>query len=184
MTKTQSRMTPTRDNIRRATAFQLVLALAFALLPAAGASALGAGDAAPSFSLPALDGKQKVSLADYRGKVVWLDFWASWCAPCLSSLPELEALRKQMPADQFQIVAINLDPDAAKARRFLERSPIGYPSAHDPKGQLPEIFGLETMPTSYLIDRKGVIRLVHEGFRKGDIEVIQGEIQKLVKARP
>ena len=163
---------------------RLVLVLAIALVPAAGARALGTGDEAPTFSLPSLDGKQKVSLAAYRGKVVWLDFWASWCSPCLTSLPELEALRQQLPPERFQIVAVNLDQDPAKARKFLARSPVGYPSAHDPKGQLPERFGLETMPTSYLIDQKGVIRMVHEGFRKGDIETIRAEVEKLVKSKP
>jgi peroxiredoxin len=163
---------------------RLALVFAIALVPAAGANALGAGDEAPTFSLPSLDGKQKISLAGYRGKVVWLDFWASWCSPCLTSLPELEALRQQLPPDRFQIVAVNLDQDPAKARKFLARSPVGYPSAHDPKGQLPERFGLETMPTSYLIDQKGVIRMVHEGFRKGDIETIRAEVEKLVKGRP
>jgi len=155
----------------------IVLALAGSAL------AVEPGDAAPGFSLPALDGKSKVSLADYKGKVVWLDFWASWCGPCLKSLPELEKLRKQMPEDKFQIVAVNVDQDPKKALRFLGKHPIGYPSGSDPKGKIPEQFGLKTMPTSYLIDEKGVVRTVHKGYRDGDMTEIRKHIRSLVKAK-
>jgi peroxiredoxin len=156
-----------------------VTILSLGLAPSA--LALGAGDAAPAFSLPDLEGKGKVDLSQYRGKVVWLDFWASWCPPCLSSLPELEKMRKQMPAKEFQIVAINVDKDPKKARKFLKKNPVGYPSASDPKGSMPEMFGLETMPTSYLIDRDGTIKHVHKGYRDGDIKSIRREVRKLVE---
>ncbi len=148
------------------------------------ALALGSGDPAPAFKLPALEGAGPIDLEQFRGKVVWLDFWASWCPPCLQSLPELEKMRQQMPAKDFQIVAINLDQDPAKALRFLKKNPVGYPSASDRDGKLPGAFGLKTMPTSYLIDRDGTIKLVHEGFREGDIKTIRSEIRKLVEARP
>jgi peroxiredoxin len=157
----------------------ITIALGFVVL-ATPAAALEPGDKAPAFNLPALDGKGKVSLESHRGKVVWLDFWASWCPPCLSSLPELEELRKQMPAGEFQIVAINLDEDQKKALKFLARNPVGYPSGSDPKGALPDQYGLETMPTSYLIDRKGVVRVVHKGYREGDMKKIRAEVRKWV----
>ncbi len=146
-----------------------------------GALAVGPGDRAPDFELPLLDGEGRLGLAQFRGKVVWLDFWASWCPPCLASLPELEQMRKQMSADHFQIVAINIDADPRKARRFLEKHPVGYPSASDPDGRLPAKFDLEAMPTSYLIDRDGTVKLVHEGYRKGDIEKIRREVRELIE---
>ena len=158
------------------------LALATALLVGTEASAAGVGQQAPDFTAPALDGAKPISLGAYRGKVVYLDFWASWCPPCLVSLPQLEELRKQFPSDQFQILAVNVDQDPAKARKFLARTQVGYPSATDPKGRLPESFGIETMPTSFLIDRRGVIRHVHHGFRKGDVAPLRERIQKLVAA--
>jgi peroxiredoxin len=145
--------------------------------------ALEEGDRAPAFKLPALEGGGEVSLAQYKGKVIWLDFWASWCPPCLTSLPELERLRKEMPASKFQIVAINLDEKPKKALKFLAKHPVGYPSASDPDGKLPETFGLETMPTSYLIDENGVIRWVHKGFRQGDIDKIRAEASKLMRKK-
>ena len=79
------------------------------------------------------------------------------------------------------MLAVNLDKNPKRATKFLKRNPVGYPSVTDPRGRVPKMFGLETMPTSYLIDRDGVIRYVHKGFRKGDIEEIRAEISKLVK---
>lgn len=160
-----------------------VSSLAVLLLAAGAATALEAGDRAPDFAAPALDGKGTVSLAAYRGKVVYLDFWASWCAPCLKAVPEIEAIRKELAGKNFQVVAVNLDQQPKKALRFLEKHPIGYPSASDPKGRLPKQFGLETMPTSYLIDGEGVIRYVHRGFQRGDGKALRAEIQKLLGGR-
>lgn len=169
---------PTRSRVG-----MLSVVLAAALLLAGSAPALGVGDRAPDFSVPALDGRGNVSLAAYRGQVVYLDFWASWCAPCLKAVPEIEAIRKELAGKRFQVVAVNLDQQPKKALRFLEKNPVGYPSASDPKGHLPKQFGLETMPTSYLIDGEGVIRYVHRGFQRGDGERLRAEIRKLVGGR-
>ena len=152
-------------------------------LVAGSAGAVGSGDPAPAFSARSLTGPNTLTLAEHRGKVVYLDFWASWCGPCLVSLPALEELRGEFPGEQFQILAVNLDEDPSKARAFLERNPVGYPSAHDPKGQVPGRYGLETMPTSYLIDRKGVVRYVHEGFRKGDVDELRAQIRAALEER-
>ncbi len=160
------------------------LCLAVASLCAAPAQAVENGDAAPRFSAPLLGGEGTLSLSEYRGKVVFLDFWASWCPPCVTSLPLLDELRKEFPATDFQVVAVNLDKDTGKAQRFLSKRGIGYPSASDPDGRIPEQFGLETMPTSFLIDREGVVRLVHKGFRKSDIDGLRQEIRALVSPTP
>jgi peroxiredoxin len=162
----------------RACPFLLVFSL---FLVTSHASALGAGDRAPDFAAPTIDGAGRVELSDYRGKVVYLDFWASWCAPCLKAIPEIEKIRSELPADAFQVVAVNLDQKKKKALRFLEKHPTGYPSASDPKGRLPDQFGLETMPTSYLIDAEGVIRYVHPGFKKGDGSKLRHEIRALLE---
>ena len=95
-------------------------------------------------------------------------------------IPEIEEMRSEFPADQFQILAVNLDQKEKKALRFLEKNPIGYPSAADPKGRLPVQFGVETMPTSYLIDGDGVIRYVHRGFSRGDGSKLREEIRRLL----
>lgn len=168
---------PLNRRLRRA----LLCALATAAF-AAPAAALDAGDTAPDFRAPALEGALPVSLSDYRGKVVYLDFWASWCAPCATALPVLDSFRDEFGADEFQVLAINVDSDPKKAVAFLSRRPVGYPSVTDPAGRLPQQFGIETMPTSFLIDRKGVIRLVHRGFKKSDADQLRNEIRKLVRS--
>jgi len=150
-------------------------------LVTAPAGAVSEGDHAPDFSAPMLDGDGMLELSNYRGKVVYLDFWASWCAPCLKAIPEIEKIRNEMPASEFQIVAVNLDQKQKKALRFLKKHPIGYPSARDPEGRIPVQFGLETMPTSYLIDTEGVIRYVHPGFKKGDGDKLRREIRALLE---
>lgn len=151
-------------------------------VPAASA-ATEIGKLAPEFSARSLSGDKNHSLAQYRGKVVFLDFWASWCGPCQTSLPMLDELRKEFPADAFQILAVNVDKDPQKARAFLDRHPVGYPSVSDPEGKLPETYGLPTMPSSYLIDRKGVVRYVHAGFRSKDIDEIRARIREVLGGR-
>ena len=158
----------------------LLATLALVGLAGAPASALDVGDEAHDFEAPLLKGGQVMNLSDHRGKVVYLDFWASWCDPCTKAIPAIEELRKEFPSDQFQVLAVNVDKSKKKATKFLKKTPIGYPSVADPRGKLPRKFGLETMPTSYLIDREGVIRYVHRGFRKGDIDELRKEISKLV----
>jgi thiol-disulfide isomerase/thioredoxin len=160
------------------------LVAASLLLTSAGvARSADEGEAAPAFAAKSLTGPGTVSLSTYRGKVVYLDFWASWCAPCQAALPALEELRKEFPADQFQVIAVNVDQDPEKALRLLEKHKIGYPSAADPEGRLPATFNLKTMPTSYLIDRDGIVRLVHPGFRTSDVDGLRKKIQTLVEAK-
>ena len=158
----------------------LSLALLSGCLLATTAHALDEGDRAPSFSAPSLTGEGTVELSDHRGKIVYLDFWASWCVPCLKAVPAIEELRKELPASAFQVIAVNLDRDLDKARSFLAKHSVGYPSATDPEGRVPEAFGLETMPTSYIIDRDGVVRHIHEGFRPSDIADIRKRIRTLI----
>jgi peroxiredoxin len=95
----------------------------------------------------------------------------------------LDDLRKEFPSEHFQVLAINVDHDSDKARDFLAKRPVGYPSASDPEGMLPERFGISTMPTSFLIDRDGVVRHIHTGFRKSDIDGLRARIQQLTAAQ-
>jgi len=156
-----------------------LLAWAALALPG-GALAVEEGQPVPQFAMASLSGDGNVSLTAHRGKVVYVDFWASWCAPCLKAVPALEKLRREFPPGDFQVIAINLDRDLERARKFLADHPVGYPSASDPAGKLPEMFGLETMPTSYLIDRSGVVRYVHRGYRAGDEVEIRKRIRELL----
>jgi len=164
-------------------ALVILATLAFWLAPGR-ALAVDAGQPAPSFSAHALDGDSTLSLGAYKGKVVFLDFWASWCGPCQTAMPLIESLRNEFPADQFQVLAVNVDQDPQKAKAFLSRRKVGYPSVSDPEGRLPATYGLKTMPTSYLIDRNGVVRAVHPGFRASDLDGLRAQIRALIGTPP
>jgi peroxiredoxin len=158
---------------------KLAAAALLSVALAVPASAVDPGDAAPDFSAPGIAGG-KVSLASYRGKVVFLDFWASWCGPCAQSLPAIDALAKEFPATDFQVVAVNVDRQPSAAKAFLKKRPVGYPVAQDPRGAIPATFDVQSMPTSFLIDRNGVVQHVHRGFRPSDVDELRAQIQKLV----
>ena len=178
-------MRKTREPVRAALPALVISAvlLAFGLTPGR-ARAVEPGQAAPSFSAHALEGESTLSLGALKGKVVLLDFWASWCGPCQTAMPLLESLRGEFPADQFQILAVNVDQDPEKAKTFLSRHKVSYPSVSDPEGHLPATYGLKTMPTSYLIDRNGVVRSVHAGFRASDMDGLRAEIRALLGTPP
>jgi len=157
------------------------MGIALLAYPVSQAEAIDEGEPAPAFEAPALGGGSTVSLDEYRGKVVYLDFWASWCPPCLESIPQIERLRSAFEGQDFQVLAVNVDSKPEKALRFLKRNPVGYPSASDPKGLLPKRYDLQTMPTSFLIDRSGIVRYVHSGFRRDDVGELHARIKKMLE---
>ncbi len=139
------------------------------------------GAKAPEFRLPQFGSTAQFSLADVRGKVVLVDFWASWCAPCRESLPQYEKLYTGLAHADFEIVAVNLDEELGDVKKFLAAHPVNYPVVLDPAGDVPRAFGLGGMPTSYLIDRSGVVRLRSQGFNLRDIAILRDEIGKLAR---
>jgi thiol-disulfide isomerase/thioredoxin len=144
------------------------------------------GDPAPSLVLPRLPqaSADPVSLADLRGKVVYLDFWASWCGPCRVSFPQLEQLRVELGPRGFEVLAVNVDEFEADAITFLAQVPVSYPVVRDASGDSPARFGILGMPTGFLIDREGMVREVHQGYRKSDGEKLRIEILQLLEEAP
>ena len=159
--------------------------LLLACLGSCPALAVEEGDPAPDFSLPGLreeDGSSATGLANYRGKVVYVDFWASWCPPCLVSIPLLNELRNRYVANglDFEILAVNLDSDPEDGIDFLLDHPVQYKVLSDPDGTTPARYEVRGMPTSYLLDRSGTIRMVHQGFKRSDIELIEAAMRNLL----
>ncbi|NOT84298.1 MAG: TlpA family protein disulfide reductase, partial [Methylococcaceae bacterium] len=115
------------------------------------ASAVDVGQPAPTFTLPTLQQNTPTPLSQFAGKVVYLDFWASWCAPCRTSFPLLNKLHQKLQAQGFEVVAVNLDEDKAKAEQFLKEFPVTFKVLSDPSGQWADKFGVESMPTSYIV---------------------------------
>ena len=98
----------------------------------------------------------------------WLDFWASWCPPCLESLPAYDRMRQEIGTEEFQIIAINVDENTADGLKFLEQRPVSYPVLADPAGEIGIPWGIGALPRSFLIDREGRIVVIRKRFRSGD----------------
>lgn len=138
------------------------------------------GDVAPGCD--AIQAKTKMSgLEAYRGKVVYLDFWATWCPPCRKSMPALNRLRNELQSSGFEVVAINVDEHQSDAQKYLEKHSVDYPIIFDSTASCPKVYDLQGMPTSYLIDQYGVIQDVHIGYRQGDIKAIRAKVNTLLE---
>ncbi|MFZ4504529.1 MAG: TlpA family protein disulfide reductase [Methylovulum sp.] len=144
------------------------------------AKAIDVGNTAPVFTLPQLQTKQATTLAAFAGKVIYVDFWASWCAPCRTSFPLLNALHKKLQAKGFEVIAINLDEDEASARQFIKEVPVDFTVLYDGKGEWADQYVIESMPTSFIIDKKGRVQKVHHGFTSTDITDIEHTLLSLL----
>ena len=133
---------------------------------------------APTFELPG-DNKS-INLAKLKGKVVYLDFWASWCDPCRKSFPWMNDIHSRYDNKKFTIIAVNLDSNKKDAMKFLEKVPANFDIAYDPEGNVATKYDLKAMPTSYLIDKTGQLVFAHKGYREGDAADIENKIRKLL----
>jgi thiol-disulfide isomerase/thioredoxin len=159
---------------------QFLAALAFAL--SGPAAALDVGAPVPDLSVPRLDEPAKsIAFASFRGRVVYVDFWASWCVPCRLSMPALEALYRRNHGRGFEVVGVNKDVSGADARRFLERVSVSFPLARDTRDAAARAFDVKAMPSGYLVDRLGVVRKVHRGFNAETAAALERDIESLLK---
>jgi thiol-disulfide isomerase/thioredoxin len=144
------------------------------------ASATEVGQPAPQFTLPTFQQDQPTALKQFAGKVVYLDFWASWCAPCRTSFPLLNKLHEKLKAKGFEVVAVNLDEDKANAEKFLKEFKVDFTVLRDAKGEWADKFVVESMPTSFIIDKQGVVQNIHHGFASDDIKELEEKITQLL----
>jgi thiol-disulfide isomerase/thioredoxin len=137
---------------------------------------------APDFPLSSAfqDTKEIRSLSDLRGKVVYLDFWASWCVPCRRSFPWMNAMHRKYANQDLVIIAINLDQEPDLAQQFLSEQPAAFHIEYNSSGSLAEAYELRGMPSSYLIDKSGAIRIAHTGFFKAKQERYEAQIRALL----
>jgi thiol-disulfide isomerase/thioredoxin len=155
---------------------RLTFAAIAALLPVPPALA---ADAPPPCALTLSTG-QATGFDQFRGQVLYIDFWASWCGPCLLSFPFMNDLQHSYAGKGLHVLAINMDEKPADAARFLEQHPATFDVASGPNGKCAKDLGVATMPTSFLVDRKGAIRLVHKGFRPGDVDELKAKLDALI----
>jgi thiol-disulfide isomerase/thioredoxin len=133
---------------------------------------------APEFNLPAVTGE--VQLGSLKGKVVYLDFWASWCEPCKKSFPWMHEMKQRYADKGFEVLAVNLDKDRKLADAFLKEMDVNFIVAFDESGATASDYKIKGMPSSYLIGRNGIVHASHIGFREKDKEKLEQVIKNLL----
>jgi peroxiredoxin len=136
---------------------------------------------APGFALPS-NGGQQVSLASLKGKVVMVNFWATWCVPCRQEMPHLQALYERYNSLGFELLAVNVEKDNAEgARKWLEETPVTFPVLFDTKNEVTKLYKVQTMPSTVLVGRDGTMRFIHHGYKPGFEAEYQTQVRALLR---
>jgi thiol-disulfide isomerase/thioredoxin len=159
------------------TRFGLVALTTVILGSAANASA---DQAAPTFSLPARGGAT-IDLAQFKGQVVMINFWASWCVPCRQEMPLLDSIYKKYKPLGFTLLSVNVEPEQKDAESFLKQTPVSFPVVFDAKSKVSSLYNVQGMPTTVFIDRKGNVRMMHVSYKTGDENLYMDQIRTLLR---
>ena len=157
----------------------IVALMVFSFLPGSAYS-VEVDQKAPKFSVQNLLDGEHVSLEQLKGKVVYLDFWASWCPPCLKSFPFMEELKQKYSKRGLVVIAVGLDENFEDAWVFLNQTQASFVIAHNNRGDIATLYDVQAMPSSYLIGRDGKIKLRHLGFNAGDKDKLQRKIESVL----
>lgn len=137
-------------------------------------------DPAPDFTLQSSTG-ENVRLAEQRGQVVMLNFWASWCGPCRKEMPLLDAMSKRYSSAGFVLYGVNVEEDNTDAKKLLKELGVTFPALFDPESKASSLYNVDAMPTTVVIDKKGEIRFVNRGYKEGDENKYRDQIRELIK---
>jgi thiol-disulfide isomerase/thioredoxin len=157
------------------------IVVAAVLLAAPVLAGDSAGPAA-AFSLQSRAGKT-VALADLKGQVVLINFWATWCGPCRKEMPLLEQIQKKYGPLGFTMVGINVEEDTRLMETFLKDVPVTFPILLDPANGVSKLYNVAAMPSTVIVDRKGNVRFIHQGYVPGDEGKYQDMIRQLIRER-
>lgn len=161
--------------------FRPALAALLALGLSVPAAAVTIQDTAPDFTLKSLEGSN-LRLEEYRGQVVLINFWASWCGPCRQEMPLLDRLHQRYVDTGFAVLGINVEGEVAPAQELIDKVPVTFPVLIDEGQLVSELYKLEAMPSTVVVDRDGVVRYIHRGYKPGDeakyVEVVKELIRE------
>jgi peroxiredoxin len=143
-------------------------------------SSLALANAAPDFTLPSSTG-ENVRLAEQRGQVVMLNFWASWCGPCRQEMPLLDAMFQRYSSAGFVLYGVNVEEDNTDAIKLIKQLGVSFPILYDAESKASSLYQVDAMPTTVLIDKKGQIRFVNRGYKAGDENKYRDQIRELIK---
>ena len=135
---------------------------------------------APAFTLAARGGPE-VSLAQYKGNVVMINFWASWCGPCRQEMPLLESIYKKYNKMGFTMLGVNVEPDSNAANEWLKATPVSFPILYDRDSKVSKLYDVAGMPSTVIIDRSGKLRVLHRGYKPGDENEYLDSIRSLIR---
>jgi thiol-disulfide isomerase/thioredoxin len=156
--------------------------IAFAAVFATAALATSSSGPAPAFQLSGRGGKT-IDLSQFKGQVVMINFWASWCKPCRDEMPLLEDIYKKYKPMGFTMLAVNVEPDTKEADAWLAKlsKPVTFPVAYDVDSKVSKLYKVETMPSTVIVDRKGNVRALHRGYKAGDENFYLTQIRTMLK---
>ena len=144
------------------------------------AAAVDTNSPAPDFTLNAQTGKP-VELTQFKGQVVMLNFWASWCGPCRQEMPLLDSIYKKYSKLGFTMIGVNVEPDSKAANDWLKQTPVTFPILYDTDSKVSKLYGVSGMPSTVIVDRKGTVRMIHRGYKPGDEEEYLSSIRTLMR---
>jgi len=161
-------------------AWRLAACAAFAVIAGTASSAIAPASAAPDFTLHAMGGPN-LRLAEQRGRVVMVNFWATWCGPCRQEMPQLNRLYEKYKSSGFVLLGVNVDDDVAKAAEVAGKLGVTFPVLLDTEKTVSKLYDLSTMPSTVIIDREGKVRYVHRGYLAGYEDNYEKQIRELLR---
>ena len=159
----------------------LILGLTLSVLAATSLASSGlTGQAAPDFALKSSSG-ENLRLSEYRGDVVMVNFWATWCGPCRQEMPLLDELYSRYERVGFSLLGVNIDDDSRKAMSMVSELGVSFPVLFDARKEVSKLYEVDAMPVTVLIDREGTIRYVHHGYKPGYEDKYLDQIRSLLR---
>ncbi|RLT97488.1 MAG: TlpA family protein disulfide reductase [Ketobacter sp.] len=135
---------------------------------------------APDFTLP-LAGKKKLKLSQLQGNVVMINFWASWCGPCREEMPLIEDLFQKYKKLGFIVYGVNVDANPQDAQALLKETGVSFPVGYDTKNKVSQLYSVDSMPSTVMVDRKGNMRFLHRGYKPGYEKDYEKQIRQLIR---
>jgi peroxiredoxin len=159
----------------------LVFGLLVSVLAATSLASSGLeGRAAPDFALKSSTG-ENLRLSEYRGEVVMVNFWATWCGPCRQEMPLLDELYQRYQRVGFNLLGVNIDDDSRRAMQMIEELGVNFPVLFDDRKEVSKLYEVEAMPVTVLIDREGNVRFVHHGYKPGYEDKYLDQVRSLLR---
>jgi peroxiredoxin len=159
----------------------LVLTLMVTVFAATSLASSGLeGQMAPDFALKSSTG-ENLRLSEYRGDVVMINFWATWCGPCRQEMPLLDELYTRYERVGFSLLGVNIDDDSRRAMQMIEELGVSFPVLFDARKEVSKLYEVEAMPVTVLVDREGNIRFVHHGYKPGYEEKYLDQVRSLLR---